>query len=157
MPVRLPLHGERRQRLERIAATTRAHKTAARGASAAVLAPIFRLLWALHLMPWFTNRQRMVNAFETNLHGPDEALRFAGHRVTDVLPVTSIMGNVSLSFAALSYAGTLVIMIVTDPDAHPDVDVLGTALQRELDALVGDQVTAGSPGSRARSGGCVSP
>lgn len=135
MAVNLPLYGDRDTRLERIAAITRAHKTSARGASAAILAPLFRLLAALHLMAWFTNHQHMVNAFETNLHGPDEVMSFVGHRVTAVLPVTSIVGNVTMSFAVLSYIGKLVLMVVADPDANPDVDLLGSLLQEQLDAL----------------------
>jgi WS/DGAT/MGAT family acyltransferase len=135
MAVNLPLRRDPIERLERIAAITRAHKMAARGASAALLAPLFRVLAAVRLMRWFTNRQQMVNVFETNLHGPDRPLAFAGIRIADVLPVTSIIGNVAISFAAMSYAGGLTVMIVADPEAQPDLRTLTTLLQQELDDL----------------------
>ena len=135
MAVNLSVHRDPIERLERIAAITRAHKTTTRGASAALLGPVFRMLAAVGLMRWFTNRQRMVNFFVTNLRGPDRQLAFAGHRIIDVLPVTSIIGNVAMSFAVISYAGKLTVMIVADPEAQPDVATLSTLLQHELDHL----------------------
>ncbi len=135
LAVDLPLDGSPGTRLRRIAATTRAHKGSIRGASAAVLGPLFRGLAAVGAFRWFVNRQRVVNVYETNLRGPDRPLGLAGHRVTDVLPVTALAGNVSLSFAVLSYAGRLSVVVVADPDLHPDLTVLGEELQRELDRL----------------------
>lgn len=44
-------------------------------------------------------------------------------------------GNVTVSFAVLSYAGTLVLAVVADPDAVPDLEVLTAALRQELGAL----------------------
>lgn len=146
MAVRLPVHGDAVDRLQRVAAVTRAHRTEARGSSAAVLGPVFRLAAALGVFRWLTDRQRMVNVFETNLRGPDARLRFGGNLVTEVLPVTSITGNVCVSFAVMSYAGTIAVVIVADPERQPDVDVLGTLLQQELDTVTGSRYEArGSP------------
>ncbi|HMA46248.1 MAG TPA: wax ester/triacylglycerol synthase domain-containing protein, partial [Frankiaceae bacterium] len=75
MPVSLPAGGDRLARLERIAAITRAHKTARRGASAALLGPVFRALAALGVLRWSVNRQRLVHTFATNLRGPDQRHR----------------------------------------------------------------------------------
>jgi WS/DGAT/MGAT family acyltransferase len=135
MPVRLPATGNRIHRLEQIAIITRAHKGTQRGASAAILAPIVRLLAALRLWHWFVDHQRLVNLFETNLRGPNQQLRFGGVPITDVIPITTIAGNVSLSFAAISYAGTMVVTIMADPDRLPDLNELTTGLQHELDQL----------------------
>jgi WS/DGAT/MGAT family acyltransferase len=135
MTVSLPLHGDRIERLERIAAITRAHKTAARGASAALLGPLFRTLAALHMLRWIISRQRMVNIFETNMRGPSSPLAFAGNRITDVLPVTAITGNVTLSFAVISYAADLAVVIAADPERHPDLGTLSALLQQELGLL----------------------
>jgi diacylglycerol O-acyltransferase len=135
IPVRLPVRGRRLARLAQIAAITRAHKTANRGASAALLRPMFRSLAALGVLRWLVNHQRLVHIFVTNLRGPSEQQRLAGAVISDVLPVTTITGNVTISFAVLSYAGTLVVVIVADPDCHPDLDTLTAMLQEELDSF----------------------
>ena len=51
-------------------------------------------------------------------------------------PVSTVMGNVTVAFAALSYAGTLTVTVVADPDQCPDLNFLGTQLQDQLDQLV---------------------
>lgn len=133
MAVRLPAHGDRNEQIAQIAAFTRAHKTANRAASASLLRPVFRALAAVGLLHWLIDRQRFVNVFVTNLRGPGDRYRFAGAVITDVIPVTNIAGNVTLSFAVMSYAGALVVVIVADPDRHPDLDILAGLLQSELD------------------------
>ena len=40
-------------------------------ASAAVIAPAFRLLAALGVLRWLVERQHLVTCFVTNLRGPD--------------------------------------------------------------------------------------
>lgn len=134
MPVRLPATGERGRQLAAIAAITRAHKTANRGASAALLRPALRALAATGALRWFINHQRLVNVFVTNLRGPDLPQRFAGAAITEVIPVTLVTGNVTLTFAVLSYAGTLTVAITADPQAHPELGVLAGLLQSELGA-----------------------
>jgi diacylglycerol O-acyltransferase / wax synthase len=44
-------------------------------------------------------------------------------------------GNVAVSFLALSYAGTLTVTAVADPDAMPDLPLLAACLREELDTL----------------------
>ncbi len=148
MPVRVPLVEPARARLMQVAALTRAQKTSSRGSSAALVGPVFRLLGALHVLRWFVERQRLVNSFLTNLPGPVQRLSFTGVPVGEVLPVTVTAGNVTVAFAALSYAGTLTIVVIVDPDRVPDLTALTTALQAELDSL-GVTAPAGTqPGSR---------
>jgi Protein of unknown function, DUF255/Wax ester synthase-like Acyl-CoA acyltransferase domain len=70
MPVRAPVQGSVPERLARVAELTRAQKTQARGASAALVGPVFRLLASAGLFRWFVDRQRLVNSFLTNMAGP---------------------------------------------------------------------------------------
>jgi diacylglycerol O-acyltransferase / wax synthase len=132
MPVALPAGGDLAARVLRIAAITRERKTAARGTSAAVLGLPFRLLAPTGLLRWYINRQRLIHTFATNLRGPAEPLTFAGAPVQAMIPVPNTTGNVTVTFGALSYAGTLRITVLSDPSRIPDVAVLTTALRQEL-------------------------
>ncbi len=135
MPVRIPAGGQRPGQLARVAEVTRAHKAASRGASASLMRPAFRTLAALGALPWAIRRQRFVNVFLTNLRGPRQRMRFAGAEITDVLPLTLIAGNVTVSFAILSYAGTLAVVITADPDRHGDLGTLTAAVAAEIEEL----------------------
>jgi len=143
IPVALPATGDPLGRLATIARITRNRKTAAPGSSAALLGPVFRAIAGLGAFRWFVDRQRLVTTFVTNLRGPDTALSFLGAPVTDVIPLSTITGNITVAFAALSYAGTLVVTVVADPENCPDLPVLAAQLQSELDA-----VTATPPAGR---------
>ena len=116
MPVELPVVGDRLARMRSISAATRAGRDAPRGASAALIGPAFRLLARLGLFQRFIDRQRLITTFVTNLRGPDEPLSFAGSPIADIWPLAVVTGNVTVSFAVLSYAGTLAVTIITDPD-----------------------------------------
>jgi hypothetical protein len=135
IPVEVPTAGDPLHRLPAIARTTRARKAAQRGASAALVAPAFRILARLGLLHRLVDRQRLVNTFVTNLRGPAERLSFLGMPVAEVIPVSGTTGNVTVAFAALSYAGTLVVTVVADPDGCPDLPVLAAGLQRQFDIL----------------------
>ena len=75
-----------------------------------------------------------MNTFVTDLRGPTHRLAVLGSPITDVIVVPGLAGNVTVSFAALSYAGTLTITILVDPDRWPDLSALAQDLQAELDA-----------------------
>jgi diacylglycerol O-acyltransferase / wax synthase len=143
VPVALPATGSAVVRLEETARIMRARKRGSGGASAAVLAPAFRLLVTLGLLRWFVDHQRMINTFVTNLRGPVEPLMFLGARVLDIVVVNGTTGNVSVAFGVLSYAGTVNVTIVADPDVYPDQDALTGVLQHELDAIVALASAAG--------------
>jgi diacylglycerol O-acyltransferase / wax synthase len=132
MPVTLPADGDLIARLPRVAAITRERKQAARGASAVLLGPVFRLLAPTGLLRWLIERQRLIHTFATYLHGPAEPVSFAGAPVTGVIPLIGVTGNVPVSFVALSYAGTLRITVASDPGRVPDVAVLIAALRGDL-------------------------
>ena len=137
MPVALPAAGSLPDRITRIAVITRQRKTAAKGASVALLGPLFRLLARTGLLLWFVNRQRLVHTFATNLRGPAQPLTFAGTPLCAVIPIANTAGNVPVTFAALSYAGTLWLTVLSDPDQAPDVETLTAALRQELSSTPG--------------------
>ena len=131
----VPTTGEPTQRLAAVARITRQRKTAAPGSSAALLGPVFRALAKAGVFGWFIDRQRLINTFVSNLRGPEHRLTFFGASVVDVIPVPMITGNITVAFAALSYAGGLNVTVIADPERCPDLPDVTQALQRELDAL----------------------
>lgn len=136
IPMALPASGEPPLRLAAIAHVTRGRKTGTPGASAAILGPAFGILARLGAFEWLVSHQHLVNTFVTNLRGPSVRLSFLGAPIGEVIPLSTVAGNTTVAFAALSYAGSLVITVIADPQLCPDLDVLGTQVQRELDALI---------------------
>ena len=134
-PVMIPASGAPLGRLAAIAEITRRHKSRTRGASAALIAPAFRLLAALGVLRWLVERQHLVTCFVTSLRGPDVPVSFLGAAVSQMIPLAGAAGNVAVAFAVLSYAGTLTVTVIADGDACPDSGALVAALQGELDAL----------------------
>ena len=118
MPVTVPATGDFGTRVTRTAEITRERKSRARGASAALFVPAFLLLARTGLLRWFASHQRVVQTFVTNLHGPEDPLTFGGAAVRAIIPIPSTTGNVTVTFAAASYAGTLYITILSDPCPH---------------------------------------
>ncbi len=135
MAVQLPCHGTPSRRMEAIGAITRTRKQQARGASAALVAPVFRVLAATGTLRWVTERQRMVTTFVTNLRGPDTDVRFLGRTVKELIPLGSTSGNVRVAFGVFSYAGTLTVTVVADAAFAPQLDDLVGHLQAELHAV----------------------
>ena len=121
IPVTVPTTGEPTQRLAAVARITRQRKTAAPGSSAALLGPVFRALAKAGVFGWFIDRQRLINTFVSNLRGPEHRLTFFGAPVVDVIPVPMITGNITVAFAALSYAGGLNVTVIADPERCPDL------------------------------------
>lgn len=154
MPVALPTSGDPSARLAVVAEVTREHKTAARGASATVVAPMIRLVAWMGGLRWFINRQHMINTLVTNLHGPDERLSLAGATIRDVVAISGTTGNVTVDFAVLSYAGTLAITITTDPDAftRDERALLSHELEAEIHALTGPVGPRSAAGADHRRG-----
>ena len=135
LPVAVPLGLDREARFAHVAATTARRRTEQRGASAAPLGLTFAALARLGLFRTFVEHQRLVHTFETNLRGPAHPLRLAGREVSAVLPAAVNPGNVALAFDVLSYAGTLTIVLVSDPDVMRTADAAAPALLAELRAL----------------------
>jgi len=108
-------------RLSAIAAATVRAKRAQRGA----VSQSFMVLMAVTgLTRFFIRRQRMVNVLVTNLAGPQFPLYVAGARMLDAFAITPVAGNVTASFACLSYDGHLDLSVHADGEAWPDFDML---------------------------------
>ncbi|TSA78448.1 DUF1298 domain-containing protein, partial [Deinococcus detaillensis] len=135
VPVRLPATGEAFERLRTVAQLTRAAKGAAPGASNALLRPVFQLLSQLGLYQRFIDHQRLIHTFVTNLAGPQLPVHLGGHPILKIIPLATASGNVTVSFAVLSYVGTLTITLIADPETCPDLGDLRDGLQRELEAV----------------------
>jgi diacylglycerol O-acyltransferase / wax synthase len=137
IPLHVPGVGDPGRRLESVAVATRAAKQAQRGASTALLGPFFRLLAATGLFRWFIDRQRLIHTFVSNVRGPESRLSFLGCPITSIIPLSAPSGNVTVSFAVLSYAGSLTITLIADPDTCPDLSDLRDALEEEVRVLTG--------------------
>jgi WS/DGAT/MGAT family acyltransferase len=135
IPVGVPATGDPAERLAAVAAITRNAKTDTPGASVALLGPAFRVLARIGVFGWFIAHQRLINTFVSNLRGPQHHLRFLGAEVEELIPVSMITGNVSVAFTALSYAGTLVVTVVADPEQCPETAALREALALEFAEL----------------------
>ncbi len=82
----------------------------------------------------FIAHQRLVHTFETNLRGPGVALHLGGGRIEAIVPMVATPGNVGVTFAVLSYAGTLGVTVIADPDILTEqsrlTDALATRFRR---------------------------
>jgi WS/DGAT/MGAT family acyltransferase len=132
IPLRVSGVGDPARRLELVAEHTRAAKLTQAGASTALLGPFFRLLARSGLYQWFISHQRLIHTFVTNLRGPQARLSFLGNPITALIPLTVATGNVTLSFAVLSYANSLTITLIADGDACADLSRLREFLTEEL-------------------------
>jgi WS/DGAT/MGAT family acyltransferase len=105
-----------------------------------LFAPFARVLGRMHLIKPFLDRQHMINTLVTNVRGPGERLSFLGTPISDAIPLSVVTGNITVAFAVLSYAGTLTITLVADPETCPELPVLREAIARhlmEVSAVVG--------------------
>ncbi len=136
MPVQVPVTGAPLHRLATVARSTRTRRQQhGRGASAVLLAPAFRAMARMRLLAWFVKRQQLVSTFVTNVRGPETQLSFLGAAIVDMTAISAVAGNITVGFAALSYAGTLSITVIVDPDHCPDFPLVAGELQHELDEL----------------------
>ena len=108
-----------------------AHGFPSAGAFAGVLALLGRLGW---YRPLFS-RQRAITSLLTNLRGPAEPLRLLGAEVTSLTALSPSLGNVTVVFAAVSYAGTLRVTARLDRSVWPEQKVLTDALDAVLQRL----------------------
>lgn len=116
---------------------TAAAKRRPRALGNAILRPAFRLLVRTGWFRRYIDSQRRVNTVVTNVRGPATPLLLAGCPVERIVPLTVATGNFTVAFAVFSYAGTLSITAMADPEAVPDLDRLAAALDAGLAALLG--------------------
>lgn len=101
-----------------------------------MLQPLFRLIAAAGLYHLYLDHQRRLHTLVSSVRGPDRPLTLFGAPIAAIVPVSvAEAGNLTVNFLALSYAGTLTVTVVADPDRVVDLPVLARALQVELDAL----------------------
>ena len=136
IPLSVPTLTDQDSRLQHIASMSQAGRAMARGASAGPLGIVFRTLGGLGVFQRFIDHQRLVHTFVTNVRGPDAAVHFAGHRIGKVIPVAITPGNIGVCFDILSYAGRLVMTVVTDPDIVREQELLTDLLDDEFARLL---------------------
>jgi hypothetical protein len=96
------------------------------------------------------NHQHRLHTLVSHVRGPEQPVTFAGATVAQVIPVAvAEAGNLTVSFEVFSYAGTLTIAAVADPDHFPDLPVLTNGLQAELGLLVQAHERVGSDSAPA--------
>ncbi|HEU5355556.1 MAG TPA: wax ester/triacylglycerol synthase domain-containing protein [Actinocrinis sp.] len=136
--VRVPTAGEAQERLRQVATQVRAHKAAAIGPPPiALLGWLFRLLAALGGYRWYLDHQHRFHTLVSHVRGPAAPVTFAGARITAAIPAgVGPGGNIPVHFEALSYAGSLAVSVITDPDHFPELNALTDALRTELGRLV---------------------
>jgi hypothetical protein len=133
MMVPLPLgEPDAVRRLDLIAAETAARKHKARPD---VGTGIFRFIAGQRLWYRAFPRQRAVNLVVTNVAGPPVPVYLAGARLLELFPMVSVMGNLTLVVAVLSYAGQLNITAVADRGGCPDLDVFVRGVRHAFDDL----------------------
>ncbi|WP_430296237.1 wax ester/triacylglycerol synthase domain-containing protein [Sinomonas sp. B1-1] len=107
VPTEVPADPDPAVRLARVLEQAGARSGPSRGASVGPLGVAFRALARAGVFQHFIDRQRLVTTFLTNVRGPAEPIRLAGHRIASIVPITMTPGNVGVCFAVLSYAGEL--------------------------------------------------
>lgn len=122
--------------LGRLAVRTRRRKALARAASepvalSATLAGLGRLGW---YRPLF-ERQRAITTLVTNPRGPADPLVVLGARLRSLTPISPALGNVTVVFGAVSYAGRLRVTARLDRSMWPDADLLVDALRGAMTRL----------------------
>ena len=148
--VPVPATGDIQRQLEQVAALVRAHKAEATGPPAiAVLGWLFRPVAALGGYRWYVNRQHRLHTLVSHVRGPAEQVTFADLPISSAIPVVvGESGNVTVWFQVLSYAGTLTITVIFDPDHFPDLDILADALRDALDLIIRGERIVGGPTGR---------
>jgi diacylglycerol O-acyltransferase / wax synthase len=71
----------------------------------------------------------------TNVPGPRQALHLGGHRIAGVIAWPPQSGSLGLGVSVISYAGRLVLGVMSDDQVLPDPDALLADLRAELVAL----------------------
>jgi diacylglycerol O-acyltransferase len=137
MLVTVPTTGDARSRLLAVSSQVKRHRSDASGPPPiALLGGLFRPLAALGGFRWYMRHQQRLHTLVSHVRGPEEPVHLAGHRVRAAIPVAlSESGNITAYFEVLSYAGTVTVTAIVDPDQLPDLDVLLAGLRDELDVL----------------------
>lgn len=136
--VPVPTRGTTQARLRQVAAVVAAHRADATGPPPiAILGWLFRPVAALGGYEWYMRHQHRLHTLVTHVRGPVTPISFGGHRVTSTIPVSvGDNGNTTVMFAVMSYAGSLTVSTIVDPDHFAELDLLTERLRAELKALI---------------------
>ncbi len=139
MMVYVPATGDLAARLKDVAGQVRARKKEASGPPPiAELGPLFRALAAAGGYRAYMNHQHRLHTLVSHVRGPAEPVGFGGCPVTSAMPVVvGNNGNIPVFFEVLSYAGTLTVTMISDPDRLPEAPVLTAALAAAFDQIRG--------------------
>jgi hypothetical protein len=81
---------------------------------------------------WYMNHQHRLHTLVSHVRGPGEPVTFGGSRIAEAVPVAvGEGGNMPVYFEAMSYAGTLTITVIVDPENLPESAELVDALHAE--------------------------
>jgi diacylglycerol O-acyltransferase len=135
--VAVPTCGPVEERLARVGATVRAGRDAATGAPPiAVLGWLFRPLARAGGFRMYMSHQHRFHTLVSHVRGPAHPVRFGGLAVRSAIPLAvGEGGNQTVYFAVLSYADTLTVAAITDPDHFGELDHLADRLRRHLDQI----------------------
>ncbi|MGE5831175.1 MAG: wax ester/triacylglycerol synthase domain-containing protein [Micromonosporaceae bacterium] len=137
------------ERIRRVAATVRARKDSAAGPPPiAVLGTLFRVAAAFGAYHWYMNHQQRMHTLVSHVRGPEQPITFGDAPINTIIPAAvGEAGNITVSFEVLSYAGTVTITAIADPDHFPDLSNLTDALQGELALLTNETADSSRPAS----------
>jgi diacylglycerol O-acyltransferase len=96
------------------------------------------LVWLARIgvLRYFSRHQRTINFVESNVAGPPARISLLGAPVQDIVPIGTLVGNFTIGFLALSYAGRLTVAVQADADRYPDLPVLIAAMERDCSRLL---------------------
>lgn len=123
--------------LAALACDTRRRKHRITGGTWWLTAQVYRAIGALGVYRRFVERQRSITSVLTNMRGPAEPVRVLGRGVTRAVPLATLVGNVTVTAAALSWNGRLVVTVMCAPQAAHWADVLAADLRDGLAQVVG--------------------
>jgi diacylglycerol O-acyltransferase len=137
------------QRLDLIIRTTQEAKALQRPAA---MAGFIALMSGAPLVRYLSSRQRTVNVKVSNVIGPPEPVYLLGSRITEMLPIMRLLGNVGLALCVLSYAGQMYLAVTADATGFPDIDVLMEGMRAEWSSLTDEPTRAPTRGPAHRRG-----
>ncbi len=93
---------------------------------------------------------RLFNLTITNVPGPQQPLFALGSRVTEIWPLVPLAAEHAIGLAVLSYDGSVFFCLNADRDSVPDLEVLRSGIEAEVELLSG-LATERGPEDPARS------
>ena len=84
------------------------------------------------------NHQHRFHTLVSHVRGPLHPVTFGGLTVRSAIPVAvGEGGNQTVFFEVLSYAGTVAVTSIVDPDRFAELSQLTNELRRQLEQIIG--------------------